>query len=65
MEPIYYDIWIMDYMNEYFEKLERKYYAGKLSHKQFSKSLEKMGEWEQHYVDQFGYKYYDPEEEEE
>jgi hypothetical protein len=63
-EPLYYDIWVMDYLNNYFEKMEQKFYAGKISHKQFGKSLEKLEAWGDHYVSQWGYEYYDPDFEE-
>jgi hypothetical protein len=64
-EPLYYDIWVMDYLNTYFEKIVEKYETGKIGHKQFEKSLEKLEAWGDHYVSQWGYEYYDPDYDEE
>jgi hypothetical protein len=43
-----------DQLNEYFTILEKKFYAGKLGHKQFEKSLGKLDEWYEVFVENFG-----------
>jgi hypothetical protein len=55
VEPIEYEVWVEEYLTAYLEKLERKYYTGKLGHKQFLKSLEKLEQWEEQYIDLFGH----------
>lgn len=58
-----YDVWIDEFMNPYFDKIQMKLDSGKIGHKKYYKSLDKLSEWEQHHVEKFGYNYYDPEEE--
>jgi hypothetical protein len=43
-----------DILNDYYYILERKFSSGKLSHKQFGKSLEKLDEWYSTFEDTFG-----------
>jgi hypothetical protein len=49
-------------LNEYYVKLERKFYSKKLSHKQFIKSLEKLDDWEEQFVQKFEIKFEEEEE---
>lgn len=55
-----YDIWLMDFMNEYHEKIERKHGHNP---KRFGFFLEKLWEWEDEHLRKYGYNYYEGEEE--
>jgi hypothetical protein len=41
-------------LNDYYEILERKFTQGIIGHKQFAKSLEKLDEWYETFVERFG-----------
>lgn len=60
-EPLYYDVWVSDHVNGYAEDLLEKLDMGK----PVERHLEKLGEWEEHYLKQWGYTYAEPEEDKE
>ena len=58
---LHYDIWVMDYLNPYFEALEDKFQTGKIDIRKFDRLATKLDEWEEEHIRKYGINYYDPE----
>lgn len=61
--PLEYSVWVKHHLYPYAGNLMEKLHSGKMSRQQFEHLMNKLDEWEKHYVDKYG-EFYDFEEDE-